>query len=98
MIWSVSTSLRSSGTAVPVIVLTGFIASLFAALVQIGRRRENACDRRRGRYGRRHQMRATAFALPSLKVAVAGRRAALAGRELIRVHAEAHRAACGAPL
>ncbi len=43
-------------------------------------------------------MRPPALALPALEVAVGGRRAALARRELIRVHAKAHRAARLTPL
>src|SRR3954462_9042724 len=43
-------------------------------------------------------MRAPAAALAALEVAVRGRRAALARGEDVRVHAEAHRAAGGAPV
>ena len=43
-------------------------------------------------------MRASALALPSLEVAVGRRRAALAWRELVGVHAQAHRAAGLPPL
>ena len=48
--------------------------------------------------GHRDQVGATALALPSLEVAVGGRGAALTGRELVGVHAQAHRAAGAAPL
>ena len=43
-------------------------------------------------------MRASALALTTLEVAVRGRRGALAGRELVGVHAETHRAASETPL
>src|SRR5579884_3375058 len=92
MIWSVSTSARSSGAAVPVITRTGCISA------QLRRRREGAGNGRRGGDGRRHQVRAAAASLAALEVAVAGRGAALARRHLVRVHAEEHRAAGGPPL
>src|SRR5215471_6560565 len=43
-------------------------------------------------------MRAALVALAALEIAVRGRGAALARRELVRVHGEAHRAARLAPL
>src|SRR3954471_17055243 len=43
-------------------------------------------------------MRAAALALATLEVAVRGRRAALAGRQRVRVHAQAHRAAGRTPV
>src|SRR6476620_1161464 len=43
-------------------------------------------------------MRAALVALTSLEVAVRGRRAALAGLELVRIHGKAHGAAGLAPL
>src|SRR4051812_38813054 len=57
-----------------------------------------ARDRRRRGHRRAHQVRPAALALAALEVAVAGRGAALAGLELVRVHAEAHRAAGLAPV
>ena len=41
-------------------------------------------------HGRADEMGAPAFALAALEVAVAGRGAALAGLELVGVHAQAH--------
>ena len=57
-----------------------------------------AGDRRRGRHLRAHEVGAAAPALPALEVAVRRRGAALARRQDVRVHAEAHRAAGVAPL
>src|SRR4051794_6216757 len=95
MIWSVSTLLRRNGSAVPVWVVK---ASISVLLGQVGGARE-ATDHGSGRRDRhRDQVRPTALALPALEVAVGGRRAALAGRELVGVHPEAHRAAGAAPL
>ena len=59
---------------------------------------KSARQRGRGRHRRADQVRPAARALSSLEVAVRGRRAALAGGEHVRVHAEAHRAACPPPL
>ena len=59
---------------------------------------QRAADRRGRRDERRHQVGAAALALPALEVAVGGRGAALPRRELVRVHAQAHRAAGEAPL
>src|SRR4051812_36185494 len=55
-------------------------------------------DRRGSRHRRADEMGASPGALPSLEVAIRRRRAALAGIELVRVHAEAHGAARLAPL
>src|SRR6266849_4073682 len=55
-------------------------------------------DSGRSRHRRAHQMRAAARTLPAFEVSVAGRSAALAGREDVRGHAEAPRAARVAPL
>src|SRR6478735_6058729 len=65
---------------------------------QVGVGRERAADRGRRRDERRDEVRATALALAALEVAVRRGRRALAGRELVGVHAEAHRAAGVAPL
>src|SRR5215217_6555213 len=124
MIWSVSTSARSSTLTGPAMTRTGSMSvasagrpdprtrrSSLASLVSACRfatyRRavvpgpdvdEVARDRgRRGHLGR-HEVRAPAAALAALEVAVRRRRAALAGREDVRVHPEAHRAAGGAPV
>ena len=51
----------------------------------------------RRRHLRRDEVGAAAIALAALKIAVRGRSAALAGLELIRIHAEAHGAAGFAP-
>ena len=91
-IWSVSTSARSSGSARPVCVGERLHAYRSSGV------REVAGDRGRGRDGRADEVRAAAPALTSLEVPVARRGAALAGRELVRVHAEAHRAAGVPPL
>src|SRR5262245_60423327 len=60
--------------------------------------REAARDRGRGGHLRRHEVRPPAGALAALEVPVGRRRAALARREDVRVHAEAHRAPGLAPL
>ena len=52
-----------------------------------------ARDGRRGRHGRTHQVRSHRPSLPTLEVPVGGGRAALAAREHIVVHAQAHGAA-----
>src|SRR5215217_8047289 len=93
MIWSVSTLLRRSGTPTPVRLVNFSMSGL-----QVGGGRERAPDRggRGDRHG--HQVRAAALALPSLEVAVGRRSAALAGGELVGVHAQTHRAPGAAPL
>src|SRR5256884_9149656 len=92
MIWSVSTSLRSSGTARAMISCTASINAPPAS-VEILRGREPARDR--GRRGHRggDEVRAAPLALAPLAVAIRRRRAPLAGRQLVGVHGEAHRAA-----
>ena len=109
MIWSVSTLLRRSGSAVPVWVVNvsmsapphgSRVADQPAggpAGLEVGR---GAGGRHRGGRGdeRGDQVRAAALALAALEVAVRGGRGALAGGELVRVHAEAHRAAGATPL
>src|SRR5271165_5444706 len=55
-------------------------------------------DRRGRRHRGRNEMRAALVALAAFKIAVRGRGAALAGREFVRVHGEAHRAAGLPPL
>ena len=59
---------------------------------------EVAVERRGGRHLRADEVRAAAAALAALEVAVRGRGAALARREDVGVHPEAHRAAREAPL
>src|SRR5271166_2605634 len=53
---------------------------------------EPSGDRGRRRHGGRDQMGAALVALAALEIAVRGRGAALARRELVRVHGQAHRA------
>src|SRR5688572_32308161 len=69
MIWSVSTSLRSSGTAVPVMMRTGSISSL---LLEVGGGGEGAADRRGGGDGRGDEVGPAARPLSALEVAVRG--------------------------
>ena len=66
--------------------------------LEIGRGGQGSAHRGGGGDQRRDQVGAAALALPTLEVAVRRRRAALAGRELIGVHAKAHRASGAAPL
>src|SRR5262245_31347795 len=104
MIWSVSTLLCRNGTAVPVWVVNLSMWICPSASRRSGRRRKVGGRaqpaQNRGRSGNlwRHQMGATALALPALKVAVGRRRTALAGRQLVRIHAETHRASGATPL
>src|SRR5215218_7814551 len=97
MIWSVSTLLRRSGTPMPVCVVKASTSGLLDGL-EVGGRAQRAANRRRGGHGNRHQMGPAALALPSLEVPVGRGGAALLGRELVGVHAQAHRAAGTAPL
>src|SRR5829696_8331967 len=92
MIWSVSTSLRSNGAAVPRITLIGSIA-----LPQFSRRRERSGDRRSSRHGRRDEMRPPTRTLPAFEIPVRRRGAPLAGSQLVRIHTQAHRATGGTP-
>src|SRR6476620_649021 len=59
---------------------------------------EMSGDGRRCRHRRRHQVCTSLVALPALEVAVGGRGAALARRQLVGIHGEAHRAARLAPV
>ena len=100
MIWSVSTLLRRSGTPMPVWVVNAPCqcpprrssptrsAGAGQGAAQRGGRRDERAD----------EVGATALALASLEVAVGRRGAALPRRELVGVHAQAHRAAGEAPL
>src|ERR1700733_5602088 len=96
MIWSVSTLVRRSGSARPVWVTNGSIEAV--SFSQVGGRGEVAGHGGGGGDRGRDQMGAPALALAALEVAVGGGGAALAGGELVRVHAQAHRAAGRAPL
>src|ERR671916_1443161 len=96
MIWSVSTLLRRSGSAVPVWVVN--LSTDQHLLFDVGGRAQPARDRGGRRDQRRDEMGPAALALPALEVAVRRGRRPLPRCELVGVHAEAHRAACGAPL
>src|SRR5579859_371961 len=95
MIWSVSTSTRSSGEARPVWRVKGSISSVEVPISNID---EVSVDRRRRGHRRADQMGATALALAALKVAVRGAGAALARLQDVRIHAQAHAATGFAPL
>src|SRR4051794_28473622 len=92
MIWSVSTSWRSSTEIGPAILCMG---SMWSPAPDVD---EVALDRRRGGHLGRDEVRAPAAPLAALEVAVRGRRAALAGLEDVGVHAQAHRAPRAAPV
>src|SRR5258706_4625289 len=72
--------------------------SLDRSAGQLAHVSQPACDRGRGRHRRADEMRAGVAALASLEVAVRGRGTALAWRNAVRVHAEAHGTAGLAPL
>src|SRR3954469_12177366 len=95
MIWSVSTSSRSRTLTGPSMTVMGSIGELLAPVADVD---EAPLDGRGGGHLRRDEVGAPAAALAPLEVAVRGRGAALAGLERVLVHAQAHRAACGAPL
>src|SRR5690349_20117397 len=82
MIWSVSTSLRSSGIAVPVIVRMGSMC------LQVLRVDEVAGDGGRGGDGGGYEVRAAAGTLAPFEVAVRCGRSAFAGCQLVGVHGE----------
>src|SRR5215212_179411 len=92
MIWSVSTSLRSNGAAVPRMTLIGSIAQ-----PQFSRRRERSSDRRSGCHGGRDEMRSSTRSLAALEIPIRGRGAPLSGSQLVGVHTQAHRATRGTP-
>src|SRR4029079_5252333 len=103
MIWSVSTSARSSTLTGPDTMRTGSISGTSPrgrglAAAPGPDVDEVALDGgRRGHLGR-DQVGAPAAALPALEVAVRGGRAALARGEDVGVHSEAHGAPGGAPV
>src|SRR5262249_55527721 len=92
MIWSVSTSARSSTATRPSITS---IASISAPVPDVD---EVAFDRRRRRHLRADQVRSPTGTLAALEVAVGGGGAALSRLENVRIHPEAGRAARLAPL
>src|SRR5215211_3162261 len=112
MIWSVSTSARSSTLTLPATVRTGSMSGSSAGRPDtrsdVARRRpavvpgpdvdEVPLDRRGGGHLGGDEVRAAAAALAALEVAVRRRGAALARREDVGVHPEAHRAAGAAPV
>src|SRR5688500_14927068 len=100
MIWPVSTLLRRNGTPTPAWVENlSMVRSLSGpGGLEVGGRAEGPAHGRGRGDGHRHQVRAPALALAALEVPVGGGGAALAGRELVGVHAEAHGAAGTAPL
>src|SRR4051812_49992874 len=104
MIWSVSTLLRRSGSAVPVWRVKASIGrrssrgERWSASGQVGGAGEVACDGGRGGDRHRDEGRAAALALPALEVAVGGRGAALRRGGLVGVPPRAPRAAGSAPL
>src|SRR4051812_42968467 len=101
MMASVSTFSRSIGATRPVWRVKACMAGPVLFL-RVARRRASSDEaagvdemavQRRGRGHRRaDEVRAPARALPALEVAVAGRCAALARLEAVRVHRQAHRA------
>ena len=76
----------------------GTAASGFGHRVQVRRRAQRAAHRRRRRHDGRDEVGASALALASFEVAVRCGGAALPHFQLVRVHAQAHRAAGKAPL
>src|SRR5215204_4145631 len=111
MIWSVSMSARSSTDTGPETTRTGSISVTSAGRPDprsggvAGIRPvvgsdvdEVALDGRGGGHLRRDEVRAPAAALAALEVAVRGRCTALARLQDVGVHAQAHRAARGAPV
>ena len=85
----------AQGHADPGVGAEGFhaLSPAVRSAAQVGGRGQGAADGGRRGDRRRHQVGAAAFALAAFEVAVGRRRATLARRELIGVHAEAHRAA-----
>src|SRR5262249_42221222 len=69
------------------------ISALNARLVPLAHVHEMPGDRGGGGHRRRHQMGATVVALAAFEITVRGRGAALARRELVGIHGEAHGAA-----
>src|SRR5690606_173733 len=101
MIWSVSTLDLRRGTPMPVCSVIASIAvdSLTrwwlagagkrSEVFRRGQRAPHGCG---GRHERGHEVGPAALALPAFEVAVRGGGAALTRLQLVRVHAEAHRA------
>src|SRR2546430_1800829 len=114
MIWSVSTSARGKADTPPSMMRTGSIRALGSGLWALGSANcqrptanplgplpnvdEPALDRRRRGHLGADEVAAGAAALPALEVSVGSRGDALARRGDVGVHAQAHRAAGGAPV
>src|SRR5688500_15198005 len=100
MIWSVSTLLRRSGSAEPGCLVKASICSSSRVGVsgQVGGAREVSRDRGGCCHRDGHEVGAPALALTPFEVAVGGRGAPLAGRQLVGVHPQAHRAPGTTPL
>src|SRR4051794_37362267 len=95
MIWSVSTSSRSSTETGPLMVVTGSMTSRSLPGPDVD---EVAFDGGRGGHLGRDEVRARAAPLAALEVAIGRRRDPLAGRRDVGVHAQAHRAPGPAPV
>src|SRR5947209_19721894 len=93
MIWSVSTSTRSSGTAIPVWRVNDLIT-----LLQLSNVDEVPGDRRCRSHRRAHKMCPAQLSLPPLEISIGGRGASLAGLQDVRVHPQTHGAARLAPV
>src|SRR6185369_12046939 len=91
---SVSTLARSSGATRPSREMN---LSMIFFLRQRAHIDKMTGNRSRGGHRRAHEMRAPARTLAPLEIAIGRRRAALAGRQLVLVHAKAHRAPRLAP-
>src|SRR5437867_8395798 len=102
MIWSVSTSERSRGSAVAVWGVNGCMPLRSGRRApfdpQVGRGTEVTGDGGGRRDGRADQMGPAPLALAALEVPVRCRGAPLARGELVRVHPQAHRAPGVAPV
>src|SRR3954453_5448348 len=94
MIWSVSTSTRSSGATSPVCLVKGSIVRS----APIPHVHEVTRDGGRGGHGCTPQVGAAAFTLATLEISVRRAGAALAWLQDVWIHAQAHAAACLAPL
>src|SRR5436190_3171912 len=97
MIWSVSTLDRRSGSARPMCVVNwSMSADPFS--VEVSRCGKVSGHGGRRRDQRRDEMRPPSLALAAFEVAIGCRRAPLTRRQLVGVHAEAHRTAGPSPL
>src|ERR1700674_1624027 len=99
MTWSVSTFKRSSGATRPACLVKDSISGVLRK-VQVERAHvdEMSGDSGGSGHNRADQMRAAAFALAALEIAIGGTGAALAGKQNVVIHPETHAAAGLAPL